>query len=242
MTVLLSCRKPGRIAGKVSPIEAVRYTEGSGIKRKTKKGRRGVSLLSMAWANLGRSRGKTAVTVTSLSLAVVLLTVTVNFTNGFDMDKYVSHFASSDFIVADAGQFQTGGDIFNTDMGIPQSVIDEINAQGGITDGGVIYGKTFDALEYVTEDWFRQNKEHFYTQEQMDNLIRLTGRNEEGLLADRIQLSGMSDFALDHLTVLEGGMWPLCTVMMITAIRRWTPTGPGWGTSSPSGTWRRRSM
>ena len=100
VTVLLSCRKPGRIAGKVSPIEAVRYTEGSGIKRKTKKGRRGVSLLSMAWANLGRSRGKTAVTVTSLSLAVVLLTVTVNFTNGFDMDKYVSHFASSDFIAA----------------------------------------------------------------------------------------------------------------------------------------------
>ena len=43
----------------------------------------------------------------------------------------------------------------------------------------MIYGKTFDALEYVTEDWFRQNKEHFYTQEQMDNLIRLTGRNEE---------------------------------------------------------------
>ena len=205
-TVLLSCRKPGRIAGKVSPIEAVRYTEGGNLKRKAKRRAKGVSLFSMAWANLGRSRGKTAVTVTSLSLAVVLLTVTVNFTNGFDMDKYVSHFASSDFIVADAGQFQTGGDIFNTDMGIPQSVIDEINAQGGITDGGVIYGKTFDALEYVTEDWFRQNKEHFYTQEQMDNLIRLTGRNEEGLLADRIQLSGMSDFALDHLTVLEGDL------------------------------------
>ena len=87
----------------------MRYTEGGGIKRKTKKGRRGVSLLSMAWANLGRSRGKTAVTVTSLSLAVVLLTVTVNFTNGFDMDKYVSNFTASDFIVADAGQFQTGG-------------------------------------------------------------------------------------------------------------------------------------
>ena len=109
VTVLLSCRKPGRIAGKVSPIEAVRYTEGGGIKRKTKKGRRGVSLLSMAWANLGRSRGKTAVTVTSLSLAVVLLTVTVNFTNGFDMDKYVSHFASSDFIVADAASSRPAG-------------------------------------------------------------------------------------------------------------------------------------
>ena len=206
VTVLLSCRKPGRVAARVSPIEAVRYTEGGTIKRKQKKGRKGVSLLSMAWANLGRSRGKTAVTVTSLSLAVVLLTVTVNFANGFDMDKYVSNFTASDFIVADAGKFQNSVLDFIPDMAVPQSVIDDISAQGGITDSGVIYGQTFGALEYVTEDWFRQNKERFYTSEQMDNLIRLTGRNEEGLLADRIQLSGMSPFALDHLTVLEGDL------------------------------------
>ena len=206
VTVLLSCRKPGRAAARVSPIEAVRYTEGGTIRRKTKKGRGGVSLLSMAWANLGRSRSKTAVTVTSLSLAVVLLTVTVNFANGFDMDKYVSNFTASDFIVADAGKFQNSVLDFTADMAVPQSVIDDINAQGGITGSGVIYGQTFGALEYVTEDWFRQNKERFYTPEQMDNLIRLTERNEEGLLADRIQLSGMSDFALDHLTVLDGDL------------------------------------
>ena len=206
VTVLLSCRKPGRVAARVSPIEAVRYTEGGTIRRKTKKGRGGVSLLSMAWANLGRSRSKTAVTVTSLSLAVVLLTVTVNFANGFDMDKYVSNFTASDFIVADAGKFQNSVLDFTADMAVPQSVIDDINAQGGITGSGVIYGQTFGALEYVTEDWFRQNKERFYTPEQMDNLIRLTERNEEGLLADRIQLSGMSDFALDHLTVLDGDL------------------------------------
>ncbi len=206
VTVLLSCRKPGRVAARVSPIEAVRYTEGGTIRRKTKKGRGGVSLLSMAWANLGRSRSKTAVTVTSLSLAVVLLTVTVNFANGFDMDKYVSNFTASDFIVADAGKFQNSVLDFTADMAVPQTVIDDISAQGGITDGGVIYGQTFGALEYVTEDWFRQNKERFYTPEQMDNLIRLTERNEEGLLADRIQLSGMSDFALDHLTVLDGDL------------------------------------
>ena len=206
VTVLLSCRKPGRIAARVSPIEAVRYTEGSGIRRKQKKGRRGVSLLSMAWANLGRSRSKTAVTVTSLSLAVVLLTVTVNFAGGFDMDKYVSYFTASDFIVADAGKFQNSVLDFTADMAVPQSVIDDISAQGGITGSGVIYGQTFGALEYVTEDWFRQNKERFYTPEQMDNLVRLTARNEAGLLADRIQLSGMSPFALDHLTVLEGDL------------------------------------
>ena len=204
-TVLLSCRRPGKMAARVSPVEAVRYTEGGG--KSLAKGRkaRKVSPLSMAWANLGRSRGKTVVTVLSLSLAVVLLTVTVNFTGGFDMDKYVSSFTASDFIVANAGKFQTST-TFSAEQAVPQSVMDDIDAQGGVTDSGVVYGQTFGALEYVTEDWFRQNKERFYTPEQLDNLIRLTDRNEAGLLADGIQLSGMSPFALDHLTVLDGDL------------------------------------
>lgn len=206
LTVLISCRKPGRMAARVSPVEAVRYTEGGSEKTRA-KGRkaRKVSPFTMAWANLGRSKGKTVVTVLSLSLAVVLLTVTVNFAGGFDMDKYVSNFTASDFIVANAGKFQTST-LFSDEQALPQSAIDAINAQGGITDSGVVYGKTFGALEYVTEDWFRQNKESFYTPEEMDNLIRLTDRNEAGLLADLVQLSGMSPFALDHLTVLEGDL------------------------------------
>lgn len=206
LTVLISCRKPGRMAARVSPVEAVRYTEGGSEKTRA-KGRKGrkVSPFTMAWANLGRSKGKTVVTVLSLSLAVVLLTVTVNFAGGFDMDKYVSNFTASDFIVANAGKFQTST-VFSDEQALPQSAIDAINAQGGITSSGVVYGQTFGALEYVTEDWFRQNKQHFYTPEEMDNLIRLTDRNEAGLLADSVQLSGMSPFALDHLTVLEGDL------------------------------------
>ena len=203
LTVLISCRKPGRMAARVSPVEAVRYTEGGSEKTRAKA--RKVSPFTMAWANLGRSKGKTVVTVLSLSLAVVLLTVTVNFAGGFDMDKYVSNFTASDFIVANAGKFQTST-LFSDEQALPQSAIDAINAQGGITDSGVVYGKTFGALEYVTEDWFRQNKESFYTPEEMDNLIRLTDRNEAGLLAYSVQLSGMSPFALDHLTVLEGDL------------------------------------
>lgn len=144
-------------------------------------------------------------TVLSLSLAVVLLTVTVNFAGGFDMDKYVSNFTASDFIVANAGKFQTST-LFSAEQAVPQSVIDDIDAQGGITDSGVVYGQTSPVLEYVTEDWFRQNKQNFYTPEEMDNLIRLTDKNEAGLLADGVQISGMSDFALDHLTVLEGDL------------------------------------
>ena len=206
VTVLISCRRPGRLAGKVSPVEAVRYAEGRAPKGKGRRGGKGVSLLSMAWANLGRSRGKTAVTILSLALAVVLLTLTVTFTKGFDMDKYVSTFTASDFILADAGQFQTGGESFNEDMAIPQQVIDAVDAQGGVTGSGRIYGKTAPALEFVTEAYYRSMWGRWSTQEQLDSMVAFKDRTEDGLLADQVQLYGMEPFALDYLTVLDGDL------------------------------------
>lgn len=209
ITVLLSCRKPGRMAAKVSPVEAVRYTEGSNLKTKAKRRKKGVSLLAMAWANLGRSRGKTVITVLSLALAVVLLTMTVTFTNGFDMDKYISNFTASDFIVADAGQFQTGGEIFNSDMALSEDVIEAVNAQGGITEGGRVYGRTSAVQEFVTEDYYRQANSRWNTPEQLDSMLHFMDRDADGLLADTAQLYGMERFALDQLKVLEGDITKL---------------------------------
>ena len=206
VTVLISCRRPGRLAGKVSPVEAVRYTEGKALKRNGKRSGKGVSLLSMAWANLGRSRGKTFITVLSLTLAVVLLTLTVTFTGGFDMDKYVSNFTASDFILADAGQFQTGGHAFNDEMEVPEEVIDAVEAQGGITGRGRIYGKTAPALEFVTEEYYRCMWGRWNTQEQLDSMVAFKERTEDGLLDNQVQLYGMEPFALDHLKVLEGDL------------------------------------
>ena len=209
VTVLISCRRPGRLAGKVSPVEAVRYTEGKALKQKGKRSGKGVSLLSMAWANLGRSRGKTFLTVLSLTLAVVLLTMTVTFTSGFDMDKYVSNFTASDFILADAGQFQTGGDAFYDEMAVPQEVIDAVDAQGGITGSGCVYGKTGPALEFVTEEYYRSMWGRWYPQEVLDSMVAFKDRTEDSLLADRVQLYGMEPFALSYLTVLEGDLTKL---------------------------------
>ena len=160
--------------------------------------------MSMAWANLGRSRGKTFLTVLSLTLAVVLLTATVTFTSGFDIDKYVSNFTASDFILADAGQFQTGGESFSDEMGVPEEVIDAVDAQGGITGSGRVYGKTAPALEFVTEEYYRSMWGRWNTQEQLDSMVAFKDRTEDGLLADRVQLYGMEPFTLDYLTVLEG--------------------------------------
>ncbi|MDO5111965.1 MAG: ABC transporter permease [Clostridia bacterium] len=203
-TVLLSCVRPGRIASRVSPIEAVRYTEGSGVKRKLKKSGR-VSLPAMAWANLGRSRGKTAVTILSLSLAVVLLNMTVAFTNGFDMDKYLRNVVA-DYIVANAAYFQTGGELYSADTALPESVIQEVAARDGITDGGRVYGKTSYVSEFVAEDYFRAMYARWIDAQTLDRLVARNERDAKGLLSDNAQLYGMEPFALDKLSVLEGDL------------------------------------
>lgn len=205
-TVLLSCARPGRMAAKVSPIEAVRYTEGGNLKKKEKKAGRVVSPFSMARANLGRSKGKTVVTVLSLSLAVVLTVVTATFVRGFDLDKFVSRSICTDFVLADAGHFQTSGNLFHETMALPQEVIDQVKAQGGITDGGKVYGRTTTVQEFVSEDYFRQMRSSYADQEMLDSMVAWTERNADGLLADGAQLYGMEAFPLDQLKVLEGDL------------------------------------
>lgn len=209
-TVLLSCYRPGKIAAKVSPVEAVRYTEGSNIKRKKKRSVKNLSLFSMAKSNLGRNRTKTVVTVLSLSLAVVLLNLTVTFTNGFDMDKYLANFVTSDFVLADARYFQTGA-LFGGDTLLPESVINEVTAQGGITEGGRVYGRTFEAQEFITEDYYRALHGMWMSREEMDRAIKFEEKNQEGLIAEDAQLYGMEPFALDRLRLLEGDLSPLYT-------------------------------
>lgn len=164
----------------------------------------------MAKSNLGRNRTKTVVTVLSLSLAVVLLNLTVTFTNGFDMDKYLANFVTSDFVLADAKYFQTGA-LFGSDTLLPESVIDEVEAQGGITEGGRVYGRTFPAQEFITEDYYRTLHGMWMNQEEMDRAIKLEEKNQDGLIADTAQLYGMEPFALDRLRLLEGDLSPLYT-------------------------------
>ena len=90
VTVLLSCKKPGRMAAKVSPVEAVKYTEAAfSSKRKRKREHAGVG--RMALANLGRNKKKTVLVVVSLSLSVVLLAVIFLFTGGFSMERYLEN-------------------------------------------------------------------------------------------------------------------------------------------------------
>jgi putative ABC transport system permease protein len=208
ITVLISCRRPGKLAGKVSPVEAVRYTEQHGIKKNVRKSSHTADIHRMAFANLGRSRKRTVLVVLSLSLAVVLLQLTFTFTNGFDMDKYLRQFVVSDFIVGNSSYFQTGN-FFNHEMALPEAAISEVSKQGGITDGGRIYGQTGTVQEWITEEYYRKSNGYYNDKETLDTMLQYEDRNEKGLVTSQVNLYGMEKYPLDLLNLREGDLSPL---------------------------------
>ena len=99
ITVMISSLKPCRIAGNVSPIEALRFHEsGGGIKRKSKKTGR-ITPGSMAVGNLRRSRKKAVIVILSLTLSLVLVNTLFTVLNGIDEEKYISNRIVGDILI-----------------------------------------------------------------------------------------------------------------------------------------------
>lgn len=211
VTVFISIRKPAKIAAKVSPIEAVRYTDG-GAKKKNQKQKRttdGGKLGRMALSNIGRSKKRTIVIIASLSLAVVLLNSIFTVTNSFDMDVYLKKFISSDVYIANAEYYNYGyGQVQEEDIDtvrLSESFVEACESQDGFEKGGRIYGargqvgldaETYEAPDYIPKDENGDYYETFGSDKQVYSKIDDATYNTA--------FYGLEDFALDIVDVWEG--------------------------------------
>lgn len=203
ITVWISCIKPCRLVSKISPVEAVRYTDSTVSSRKKAKKTRRVTPLSMAWDNIKRTPKKTASVIVSLSLSMILLNGTFTLVNGFDMDKYIENQAVSDFYITDASVMNLNStvEIFN---GVSKELQDEIKALDGITDFGSVYMREMQHKFNETgaenaKKVYEEYKEMLpmpYAEEQMRRL------NEEGLID--AHLYGADDFITEKLEIADG--------------------------------------
>ena len=108
VTVLISCNKPGRIAGKVSPIEAVRFvsSDAGNLKKKNKKGTNGAKLNKMAWSNIVKNKKRVMLSVLSISLSAVIVIFTISATLGIDPEAHAENEVVADIqIVNVVNQF-----------------------------------------------------------------------------------------------------------------------------------------
>lgn len=214
ITVFLSIGKPSRIAARVSPVEAVRYTDSAGTGKrqaKPKKSTRGGRIFRMALSNLSRNKGRTAVVIVSLSLAIVLLNSVFTVTSSFDMDAYLKKFCTFDFLIGNARYF--GMDMYK---GVTDNTIDTENLSEtfiaaceemeGFEKGGRIYGSGRVGLEAATykAPTHVKRDENGDLYEIMQNQKVPFTEDQYGSYRDRSYLYGLEDFPLDALEVWMG--------------------------------------
>ena len=204
ITVLLSCSRPGKIASKVSPVEATKYTE---IVKNKKKHRttRGAKVHQMAFANLGRNKRKTVLVVISLSLSVVLLNILVTFTGGFDMEKYLAKQTCADFIVSSTDYFRYN----QAESFITREQIGQLEENTNQSLSGCGYTMTgYRPIGWLTEEHWLQDMMHYTSEENAKAMLKQQNRRGD-LVEQSAMMEGLDESLFDKLTVVEGDIFPL---------------------------------
>ena len=164
-TVLISCLRPARLAGKVSPMEALRMSDADSPSQKKTKRRQGTaSLTSMAWANLWRNRKRTITVICSLTLGLVLLSSFYAKNAAFDMDKYLADLILADFELSDA----TSEDYLNLydphGTTLTDSLVSQVENQAGVEVTGHLYSAQMD---WQMDAGTLRNVAAFYTEDKL---------------------------------------------------------------------------
>jgi len=73
--------------------------------KKNKESTNGRKIYRMALSNLGRNKRRTVLSIVSMSLSLILLNTMFTLSQGFDMDKYLSRFVDTDFLIGNANYF-----------------------------------------------------------------------------------------------------------------------------------------
>lgn len=142
LTVIISAGRPCRKASKVSPIEVLRYTDGSGDSHK--KG------------------AKHTVVILSLSLSLIILNGVIGLVSGFDVNEFVKSDVVADFSIQDASLDSMAASFHETDS-VDEDLLEKIKSQPGVTDLGNIYISTF-WQEFSDENW-EKIEDKFFTDE-----------------------------------------------------------------------------
>ncbi|OBZ09556.1 hypothetical protein A8L34_19915 [Bacillus sp. FJAT-27264] len=100
LTIRIASSKPGRMASRISPVEAVKFAGiNSGRKTRVKKSKHGAKLPHMAFSNLFRSKKKLGLMLSSLFLSIVLFSTIFTVISSLDVNKYLATFISGDLLV-----------------------------------------------------------------------------------------------------------------------------------------------
>lgn len=205
LTVLMSCLRPGFIASKISPVEAVKYTDNSNTKKK-KKHTRGAKVYQMAFTNLGRNKLSTFLVVISLSLSVALLNTLFFFVNGIDMNRFVSRSVCSDFIVSTKSYFryEIDGEHCISDKDIRRITA---NTDNKLTGCGYFLPST-DVVGWVDKKTYINMCKGTFSQKELQQNLNSIRKKGDKVASDPL-IEGIDIKLLNKVKVFSGSISPL---------------------------------
>ena len=204
ITVFLSCRKPGKIAGSVSPVEAVKYTEGNGGMKSKRRKARNFSVFAMAIANLGRNKKKTSVVVAAISLSIILLTVVMTGVGSFRIEKFLEDRMIGDFVL---GSVNITSGYRDGDFDIDKDYLAMADEQSGIIEKNEMYWYNYGMASIEMDDAalerYRKLDEAGKLERNENTELRLN-KVLDGEMSFSTHFYGYSTPLLKNLKVIEG--------------------------------------
>ncbi|MDR1134851.1 MAG: ABC transporter permease [Clostridiales Family XIII bacterium] len=185
ITVGAGIIKPINIASKAAPVQSVNFLDMNVKAIPGRQVKHGSKVVKMAIASFLQNKKNTILAVASLSLCFIILNCFYSIYMGFDIDKYLSKFVDTDFLVANNEYFRF--DYMGRGDTLSHELIDSIQAQPAYQDGGAIYFSNYE--EFTVES---------------DRLIDY--RDEYNLNHDA-HIYGMESFNYDRLEVIEGSLY-----------------------------------
>lgn len=125
LTIVISLRKPGKFASKISPVEAMGYNSAKiSSKRKERKSSKKVSVSKMAGLNLTRNKKRTIITILSLTMSGILLIIVCSILGSIDIKNLTKQDLKYEFLMRSSSE----KDVLNS------SLLKEIKRIDGVTD------------------------------------------------------------------------------------------------------------
>lgn len=99
ITVTVSCRKPAKIAGRVSAVEALKYNGQNRVKAKSKNSTDGGKIYRMAFRNVFREKKRAVLVFASLFMGTMAFLSVDTFIGSMKLENYVDYYLPNDFTI-----------------------------------------------------------------------------------------------------------------------------------------------
>lgn len=144
MTVFISVWKPARKVGKISPVEATRYTDIKVQSKKTKATTNGGKIEKMAWRNIFRHGKRTTVVFMSLFFGLTTFLSVFTIVESLDIENYVSNSMISDIEIRNGYMMDDEGN-YEPVYNLSNKLIKELETVSGVTDVSPQYESKYKA-------------------------------------------------------------------------------------------------